>query len=563
MKISFTEENFFGNLVSAEFEQIAPAKINYRFFCDETEFADPYCKEFANHRTWGKILEQSELECCAEPEKMFDWEKDRLLHIPMENSILYGLHVRGFTKHVSAKTDSRGSFLGMTDKIPYLKELGITGIVCMPVYTFLEQEKETLQKQERKTLTEQINYWGFKKGFYYAPNACYTDKKSVESPDIQFKQMVKTFHQNGIEVLLQFYFDGTTDEAEILNVLRYWRLQYHVDGFHLKGAGIPADLLAADPLLQDGKLFYYDFSYDKLFPNGGQPQRRHLASFQNTFQLTMRKFLKGDDNIVQDVVNLLRENPSTHGVIHYIADYEGFRLADLVSYERKHNEANGENNLDGTDYNCSWNCGVEGPSRRKMIQELRLKLMKNALTMVFLAQGTPYLFMGDEFGFSQQGNNNPYCQDNEISWLNWKWNSTQQELLDFTRELISFRKKNIVFHQLTEYRMMDYKRAGSPDLSIHGLQAWKADIRTYSREIALLYSGAYGTGTSFFTAYNMHWQEQTFALPSLSKGEHWQWCFDTSDKELCKKIIAGSEQKNYVTLPERTIAVYRSSNESN
>ncbi|MFR6334367.1 MAG: hypothetical protein ACLUOI_40045 [Eisenbergiella sp.] len=234
----------------------------------------------------------------------------------------------------------------------------------------------------------------------------------------------------------------------------------------------------------------------------------------------------------------LEEKSKQTGVINYITNYSGFTLADLVSFDRKHNEANGEENRDGETYNVSWNCGAEGKTRKKSILELRLKQMKNAMLLLLTAQGTPMIVSGDEFGFSHGGNNNPYCQDNAVSWLNWKLMETNREFFSFVKEAVAFRKKHPVLHRPDELTMMDYIACGYPDLSLHGEEAWKLNADGLSRQAGLMYCGCYAkvdkknNDNFIYIAYNMHWEEHDFALPALPPDLKWAKVLDTvSDRQ--------------------------------
>ena len=254
-------------------------------------------------------------------------------------------------------------------------------------------------------------------------------------------------------------------------------------------------------------------------------------------------------------------------MLNFMAVTNGFTMMDMVSYDQKHNEANGENNRDGSDYNYSWNCGAEGHVRKKKIQELRSRQLRNAMLLLFLSQGTPVLLAGDEFGNSQNGNNNAYCQDNEISWLNWNLNKWDQALLDFVKHVIAFRKAHPVFHMKQEPRVMDYLACGHPDISYHGVNAWQPEFENFRRQIGILYCGAYAKKPNgenddfFFVIFNMHWEPHSFALPNLPKNLVWSLAFDTSDSAAGGYYEEGQErqilnQKNYM-VPSRSVLVFQ------
>jgi glycogen operon protein len=277
----------------------------------------------------------------------------------------------------------------------------------------------------------------------------------------------------------------------------------------------------------------------------------------------MRKFLKGDEDMVKSVMYEMRRVPQGAGRIHYMSNYYGMTLLDMVSYDRKHNEPNGEDNLDGNDYNCSWNCGEEGATRKKKIAALRLRQLKNAMCMLLLSQSTPLIFMGDEFGNSQKGNNNPYCQDNAVTWLDWKDKERNAELYTFWKELIDLRRNHAMLHRSSEPRIMDYIACGYPDLSYHGMNAWRPQTESYSRCIGMMYCGKYveseGTGSedSLYIAMNMHWESHEFGLPRLPKGMKWKLLLTTDEQKLsdteAMEIIS---EENVCEVPARTVAIF-------
>ena len=434
-RLAFREEDRIGKICCMKLIGLDAQEYEYNFYCGEEVITDPKARRICGNEKWGKKISPSLRSDSTED--AFDWKNDRRPQIPYENSIFYQLHVRGFTKHTSSGVTAKGTFAGLAEKIPYLKSLQVTAVELMPVYEFTELEAVKPLRQNAYPAKDQegnpveetlprINYWGFKKGYYFAPKASY----SVKNPVLEFKEMVRAFHAEGMEVILQFYFPKEINREMILEVIRYWVCEYHIDGVHLMGEQIPVGILASDPMLTDTKLIYYGFPYEEIYPVGQVPDVRNLAECRDEFQYDMRRFLKGDEDTLHQALRRMRCNPVQNGVINYITSYEGFSLADLVSYDRKHNEANGEDNQDGNPYNASWNCGVEGPTRKRTILQLRKRQMKNALALLLFSQGTPMLTAGDEFGQSREGNNNPYCQDNEISWLNWKLTEKNKDFLD-------------------------------------------------------------------------------------------------------------------------------------
>lgn len=564
-KYSFPAEQRIGNVHFQTIMDIEPKKVSYLFYEGNRMVADRRARGFCGTDEFGVPKGEDDFKAIPE-EKSYEWEEDKLPKLPYEECIAYCLHVRGFTKHNSSGIRGKGTFAGIVEKIPYLKELGITTLELQPAYEFNELPKPEEEQNESKGLIareepQKLNYWGYKEAFYYAPKRSYA--KSAD-PSREFKDMVKVLHANQMEVVMQFYFPESIKSAEILEILRFWRVVYHVDGFHLMGNQLPVREAAEDAFLKDCKLWYYDFPVQELYSNTRKPVYRNLAVYNDCYMYDVRRLLKGDEGMVYEVAKRMRANPAYSGMINYLTNYYGFTMMDLVSYERKYNEANGEGNRDGNDYNCSWNCGTEGPSRKKQIMALREKQLKNAFTFLLLSQGTPLFFMGDEFGNSQKGNNNPYCQDNEVTWLNWKDLNRNRALYEYVKELIAFRKAHGVFHLPKECMLMDYKSCGYPDLSYHGKEAWKPAWEHYSRHIGFMLCGEYaqeGRGTYFYVAVNMHWEPQEFALPKLPKGRRWSYSFSTDGENAAGGKSADAEKSDvtkeasYIVAP-RSIVVF-------
>ena len=384
-KIPMKEEAGTGTVRCVMLSDLPAQVCEYNYEIDGKIVTDPYAKGIAGRERWndqadftphqvrGKIPQKEE----------YPWENDCPLRIPEEDVIAYSLHVRGFTRHSSSKVKKKGTFRGVMEKLPYLKELGINQIQCMPVYEFEERGRK-------------VNYWGYGEGFFFAPKASYAADHDAQK---ELKELVKTCHREGIEVVLDFPFTAQTRFQIVEDCLRYYVMEYHIDGFLLNPYQVPVEFLRRDPVLSGTKLLIKD------------------ESFQNT----MRRFLKGDEGMIASVAEQFRRKTSVSGSCNYITNHTGFTLEDLVSYDAKHNEANGEQNQDGPDYNYSWNCGVEGKTRKKQIVKLRQGQKRNAMFLLMTAQGTPCLLAGDEFGNSQGGNNNVYCQDNETGWTGADW----------------------------------------------------------------------------------------------------------------------------------------------
>ena len=561
--IPFPEEGKTGHVWSMTLNG-AFDDLYYAFEADGKRFSDPYGRSFAGRERWGRLSHAKRLLLSPVAEPEFDWQGDRPLHIPYEDCIVYRAHVRGLTKHASSGTEHRGTFRGVVDKIPYFKELGITTLELLPPVEFQEvMMPENVEGNPYGTSepTGRLNYWGYAKAGMFAPKASYADPGT--NPVTEFKYMVRELHKAGLEVVPELYFSGREVPEFVLETVRFWVREYHVDGIHLTGYA-PTVLLAKDPYLAGTKLWALSWEAEK--PAAGE--KKHLGEYNDGFLIDMRRALKGDEEQMSSLIYRNRRNPAETGVLNFMAGTNGFTMMDMVSYDQKHNEANGENNRDGSDYNYSWNCGAEGPTRKKKIVELRKQLIKNAYLLLFLSQGVPLLMAGDEFGNSQDGNNNAYCQDNAVSWLNWKLLETHKDQVEFVKRLIAFRKSHKMFHMDREPRIMDYKSCGRPDVSYHGENAWKPEFENFRRQFGILYWGAYAKkpdGTddaNFYVLYNMHWEPHMFGLPHLPKGAKWHVICSTADPDVEDLPSDGTGEvlKNQMMLavPPRGIMVLES-----
>ena len=501
-----------GNLhfLSVVLEQ--PEDYEYCYKIGGKIVPDPYGKAFSGREHWSvsKGKEKRKLRTRIVTDT-FDWEKSQFPHLKKEDVIAYSLHVRGFTKHSSSGVAHKGTFDGVTEKLPYLQKLGINQIHLMPVYEFDENQRH-------------VNYWGYGKAYFFAPKASY----AAGDPVNEMKSLVRQMHLAGIEVILEMPFTEGTTFSLILDCLRYWVMQYHVDGFIVNPYICNPDELAKDPVLAKSK----------------------ILKKEDGFQNVMRRFLKGDDGMIRDVICQLK-NQDTQ-LYNYIASHNGFTLCDVVSYDGKHNEANGENNLDGPDYNYSWNCGAEGNSRKKVVNELRKNQIFNAFFLLLFAQGMPCILSGDEFMNTQKGNNNAYCQDNLISWLDWNQLSRQEELYTFVCRLIALRKA--CMKQIAKKSEDTMGRSGIPQISYHGEDAWQMPAGRASRQLGVFYHEE-STEKDFYIAYNMHWLSHSFALPSLPKGMEWVCIAGTKEGVLDEKEAVPVKDKK-VQLEERTIKVF-------
>lgn len=512
---SMPEYEAVGEVRFLAIEGVDAAQYEYNYRVDKKVCIDPYVKEITGHKVFGQKENLDSHKVRGRfSEEDFDWEGDRLLQIPCHEVIAYSLHVRGFSMHSSSKVKRKGTFAGIVEKLPYLKDLGINQIQCMPIYEF---EEYTGVRQ---------NYWGYGKGYYFAPKASYGYSDHVRR---ELKEMVKSCHKAGIEVVLEMPFGEGILPQTAVECLRHYMLEYHIDGFIINPYVVPWEGLTKDPILRGVKIW----------------------KKEDWFQNVMRRFLKGDEGMVDEVTRALRRNTKEAGGCNYITTHTGFTLYDLVSYDSKHNEANGENNGDGPEYNYSWNCGAEGPSRKQTVIELRKKQIKNAFFLLLTAQGAPCLLAGDEFENTQKGNNNVYCQDNELSWLNWNKLKNNDALFQHVKALIALRKSHPVLHREGLLLGLDRIACGMPDVSYHGENAWQIPTEIPSRQLGVLYCGKELGDTDCFIAYNMHWIKHSFALPTPSGGKKWYQVMETSAREYDKPMLLENQKR--MTVKERSI----------
>ena len=576
------EEHTVAEVLSREYE--------YMYEVDGKEFVDPYAAVIHGRERWGK-RGRTDIRGGISLES-FDWQDDSPLNIPFSDMILYQLHVRGFTKHVSSKVAHRGSFDGLREKIPYLKDLGINAVLLLPCYEFDEirthkkahgepakpavraagqavADKSQPVSKRKPVEQEKLNYWGYGQSetYYCAPKAAYA--ADPHDAGVEFKTLVRSLHQAGIEVLMDIYFMPGTNVCLMEDCLRRWVLEYHVDGFRVNQEVMPSQLLVSDPILSGVKLLT-DYWNRELVAGAGD--NGMLAEYNEGFMNCARRYLKSDEGQVESFAGLFRRGSSEMTPINFMTHVNGFTMMDLVSYDVKHNDENGESNQDGTEYNYSWNCGVEGKSRKKYIMSRRMCQIRNAFAMMLLAQGTPMLLAGDEFGNSQEGNNNPYCQDNEITWLDWRMTGNRTEIREYVRKLIAFRKEHPVLHQGRELYMFDSLSCGMPDVSVHGTQAWRVDFSYYSRMLAVLLYGDYqqkpdGTADdSIYIIFNMYWESKSFDLPNLPGEREWYPAVETygntfstipqpKRRKRCHKKPSLESQKKTI-VPPRSIVVF-------
>ncbi|MBN1913330.1 MAG: glycogen debranching protein GlgX [Candidatus Omnitrophica bacterium] len=550
---------------------------------------DPYAKVINGRDVWGVNPDWNNIyhhraRVCFDD---FDWEDDHPLETPVEDLIIYEMHARGFTKNPSSKVKHPGTFAGIREKITYLKELGVNCIEIMPIHEFDEFENSRISPTTGKML---MNYWGYSNVGFFAPKAGLAATGKFGMQVDEFKTLVKELHRVGIEVILDVVFNHTAEGNErgpyisyrgidnktyylltpegyyfnfsgcgntlncnnpivrsmILDCLRYWATDYHVDGFRFDLAtilgrdqnGAPMhnppllESLAFDPILGKCKLIAEAWDAGGLYQVGSFPAWGRWAEWNGKFRDDVRKFLKGDGSIGA-MAQRLQGSPDLYGgeqrgataSVNFLTAHDGFTLMDMVSYNEKHNEANGENNNDGGNDNDSWNCGFEGETDDPHINRLRRKQIKNAITMLLVSQGTPMIVAGDEFGNTQWGNNNAYCQDNEISWIDWGLMKKNTDIFNYFKKIISFRMKHPVLRNRGHFRNCDYMGSGFADITWHGKKAWYVDWSD-NHKLAFMLCGKHAKGgkvddNSVYVAMNMHWQMHGFELPKLPDYISW------------------------------------------
>ncbi len=571
---------------------------------------DPYAKAIGGLESWGKSGIRSGIyPYRARPHADdFDWEGDKQLNTPLEDLVVYELHVRGFTAHPSANVAAPGSFSAIIEKIPYLLELGVNCIELMPVFEFDELDNDNNDPATGQPLR---NYWGYNPIGFFAPKAAYS---ACGQPARELKQLVKSCHRHGIEVWLDVVLNHTAEGNEdgpiisyrgidnsiyyllkpdgsyynfsgtgntfncnhpivrvlLLECLRYWVSEYHIDGFRfdlassmgrdLAGNPDPnpplLEVLAYDPILAHTKLIAEAWDAGGLYQVGSFPAYGRWAEWNGRYRDDLRRFIKGDPGLVGAIAARIQGSPDIYGErgprasVNFITAHDGFSLRDLVSYNEKHNLANGEDNRDGNDENLSWNCGVEGETDDAAVNALRLRQMKNFLSLLMISQGLPMLLMGDETGQSKGGNNNSYCHDGAINYFDWERLNSQSALFNFVRHLIQLRGASPVLRR-REYLQYQAEPAGkgglaADSISYHGRQPWLPDWSHESRQLAVLFCGADGRGGSapselIYVIMNAHWEAAQFELPRLPGKLAWVLSVDTSEEGQAGSFPPGQE----------------------
>lgn len=577
---------------------------------------DPYARAVTGQSQWGHVNNAQHGYRARVVQSNFDWGDQRHHSIPMEDLIIYELHVRGFTMDESSGVKHHGTFEGLREKIPYLKELGVNAVELMPIFEFDEMRDVRLIDEN-----ELIDFWGYNPVSFFAPNTSYCSSMEYNREGLELKTLIKDLHDNGIEVILDVVFNHTAEGNEfgpcfsfkgfdnniyymltpdghyynfsgcgntlncnhpvvrdmILECLRYWVIEYRVDGFRFDLASIlgrnddgtplsqPPLLrsLAFDSILGNVKLIAEAWDAGGLYQVGSFPSWKRWAEWNGRYRDDMRRFLKGDDFLAQTAAARITGSPDLYdpayrggnASINFLTCHDGFTLYDLYSYNQKHNEANGWGNTDGADDNNSWNCGVEGETDDPAILALRKRLMKNACAILLCSRGTPMFLSGDEFADTRYGNNNPYCQDNLISWLDWSLLKKNKDLFDFFQYMIRFRKDHPVIRKDLEPSYL-----GVPAMSTHGLTPDEINFSGDSHVVCVRFAG-YNESTQkedlVYLAVNSGWFPVTLTLPELPEHYKWKVAVNTGDPKcqfFHKNSMPTVESK--IFLGERSVIIF-------
>ncbi len=545
-KIAVPEEYCRGSVRSVLITGLPQKNLKYNYEINGEIKTDDYARRIAGREKWNDFGRSrwNYAICGGDVLQEFDWQGDRPPEIPRSRMVMYKLHVRNFSMDAGLRGSVRGTFCAVTEKIPYLKSLGVTTLEFLPVYEFEElvlteqakmpqylrwesREEDKIKPQEKQP-TGRVNCWGYAPGNYFAPKASYS---SIPQADLEWKTLIRELHRHGMECIMEMYFDERANQNMILDALRFWVREYHVDGFHLLGDALPVTAIAQDLLLSRTKLFCSGFAPLLLEK---EKKYHHLYVYSDEYLYPARRLLNHMGGNLNEFLCQQRKQHRVQGFVNYVANHDGFTLADVFRYSEKHNEANGEDNYDGSNWNYSNNCGAEGKTRKRFVENTRRRQMKNALAMLFTAQGVPLIYAGDEFANSQEGNNNAYCQDNRIGWINWKNREQYEWLLTFVRQLAEFRREHPILSLDVPFRQSDYKRKGFPDLSYHGESAWMTSIPADKQAVGVMYCGDYarkedGSPDEFvYVGYNFHSGQGSLALPKLPAKKKWHLVMNTA-----------------------------------
>ncbi len=590
-------------------------------FDDRQVLLDPYVRALSGPSLWREATRKASQAGSWRGilvEDTFDWQFDQPLNRHLADSVIYEMHVRGFTRHDSAAVANPGSFRGVVEKIPYLQGLGITAVELLPVTEFDEADN-----YRKNPLTGEAlhNFWGYHPISFFAPKAAYAVDMSADAQVREFKEMVKALHAAGIEVILDMVFNHTGEGNEegrtlslrgldnsvyyivdpesgdyanysgcgntvncnhpvvrdlIIDALCYWVTEMHVDGFRfdlasILGRGSNGEVLtnpplleriAGNPVLANTKLIAEAWDAAGLYQVGTFPNFGRWAEWNGKFRDDLRRFVRGDQGMVPFLATRLAgssdlyqdDGRAPYHSINFVTSHDGFTLADLVSYEDKHNQANGEYNADGDNNNFSANHGVEGPCDDPVIRALRAKQIRNFATLLILAHGVPMLLAGDEMGRSQGGNNNAWCQDNVISWLDWTSLEQNRDLYSFFCNLIAFRQH----HALLRPRHFEGEESGERRLTWHGFELNRPDWAETSHSLGMHLQGQAHEAEIYLVAHAAD-EAADFALPPRTKQGPWRLFIDTALTGRSVSAVPGQEpaldnQRHYL-VQEHSVVV--------
>lgn len=594
-RIPFPDSYRIGDTYSMLVYDIKPDEFEYAFsfdgpyepakgllFNEENVLLDPYSRAVTGQRKWGEKPEGGkDFEYRARVVKSsFDWGNIKQLEQPFEDLVIYEIHVRGYTKDKSSGVSAPGTFAGLKDKIPYLKDLGINAVELMPIFEFDEMESARVVDG-----VQLYNYWGYNTVSFFAPNTSYAFNEEHNHEGDELKSLIKALKENGIEVILDVVFNHTAEGNEmgpcfsfkgidnnvyymltpdahyynfsgcgnvmncnhpvvrnfIIDCLRHWAIEYRVDGFRFDLASILGrdqngapmanppilESLAFDPVLGKMKLIAEAWDAGGLYQVGSFPSWNRWAEWNGRYRDDMRSFLKGDDGKAGNAITRITGSrdlysPESRGhkaSVNFLTCHDGFTLYDLYSYNEKHNEKNGWNNTDGDNNGHSWNCGAEGETDDPNVNGLRRRLIKNAFAALLCSRGPAMFFAGDEFCNTQFGNNNAYCQDNIISWLDWSRLEEFKEIHDFVRHMIQFRKEHPILRKMTKPSSCQF-----PEISVHNGTPFNASTDYKTKLIGIMYAGRNEEDTEddiVFYCMNAYWEPLVMQLPVLPNGKHW------------------------------------------
>lgn len=594
-RIPFPDSYSIGDTYSMLVFDIKPDEFEYAFSFDgpyepakgllfngENVLLDPYSRAVTGQRKWGEKPEGGkDFEYRARVVKSsFDWGNIKQLEQPFEDLVIYETHVRGYTKDKSSGVSAPGTFAGLKDKIPYLKDLGINAVELMPIFEFDEMESARVVDG-----VQLYNYWGYNTVSFFAPNTSYAFNEEHNHEGDELKSLIKALKENGIEVILDVVFNHTAEGNEmgpcfsfkgidnnvyymltpdahyynfsgcgnvmncnhpvvrsfIIDCLRHWAIEYRVDGFRFDLASILGrdqngapmanppilESLAFDPVLGKMKLIAEAWDAGGLYQVGSFPSWNRWAEWNGRYRDDMRSFLKGDDGMAGNAITRITGSrdlysPESRGhkaSVNFMTCHDGFTLYDLYSYNEKHNEKNGWNNTDGDNNGHSWNCGAEGETDDPNVNGLRRRLIKNAFAALLCSRGPAMFFAGDEFCNTQFGNNNAYCQDNIISWLDWSRLEEFREIHDFVRHMIQFRKEHPILRKMTKPSSCQF-----PEISVHNGTPFNASTDYKTKLIGIMYAGRNEEDTEddiVFYCMNAYWEPLVMQLPVLPNGKHW------------------------------------------